>query len=310
MRRGLRDPFMEEVNTMAKIDKGKFPLIGIAKFLEDETEDPEKGRRMAKAVLTRTVEKSETATTEDKEEAKAELGELEGRMRVASSGRLSSAIAMKNPNDLKILKGLERMYIALPDFNLMKENIKDHGVQVPIIITEDNEIIDGRNRWIAAKELGIQEVPTIYNTETRLPEIVRLMLSYNVCRRQLTQEEKTHYVKFLRELGKSKKGPGRPCNNPKELSLKTQLKPSTREIAKELNVSQSTVQRAINPPIRREWDEEKKSFSITIGKSKEADKKYIIGIYRYIDAMVENMQLGVGDKVEFIIVSRISKAAD
>lgn len=309
---------------MAKIDKSKFPLIGIAKFLENETQDSEKDRRMAKAVLTRTVEKSETATKEDKEEAKAELGELEGRMREASGGRLSNAIIMKNPNDLKILSGLERMYIALPHYNLMKENIQDHGVQVPVIITKDDEIIDGRNRWTAAKELGIKEIPTILNTETRLPEIMRLMLSYNVCRRQLSQEERIHYVKVLKELGKSKKGRGRPSkpskidtNEIKE--LRGEILPrdqfSSKTIAKDLGVSERTVQRDAQkeegrPRIRREWDEETKDFRMVVGKSKETDERFLMDIHKYIDAVFENMQPEKGDRVEFMVISKISKKVE
>ena len=295
---------------MAKIDVNKSPLIGIAKFLENETKDTEKGRRMAKAVLTRTVEKSKTATEEDKKEAKEELVNLEERMREASTGRLSNAIIMKNPNDLNILKGLERMYISLPQYNLMKENIRDHGVQVPIIITENDEIIDGRHRWMAAKELEMKEVPTILNTEVRIGEIIRLMLSYNVCRRQITKEDLIHYVKILKELGKSKKGPGRPCKDPKKLVKNDQLIPSEREIAKALNVSKTAVHNTIKPPIRREYDEIKETFKATIWKSIERDKDFIPEIHKYIDAIFTNMQLEKGDKVEFIITSRNSKKVE
>ena len=305
---------------MAKIDHNRFPLIGIAKFLEDETQDIEKGRRMAKAVLTRTVEKSETATKEDKEEAKAELGELEGRMREASGGRLSNIIVMKNPNDLKILSGLERMFIALPHYNLMKENIQGHGVQVPIIITKDDEIIDGRNRWIAAKELELREVPTILNTETRLPEIMRLMLSYNVCRRQLTQEERIHYVKILKELGKSKKGPGRPLKEAKidtnEINklrgkIATQGAFSSKTVAKDLGVSERTVQRDSQKEggrkPNREYDERKETFKIVVGKSIERDKSFISEIHKYIDELYKHLELEKGNTIEIFLKFTIGR---
>ncbi len=286
---------------MKNIDKYKFQLIGIAKFLEDETQDSDKGRRMAKAVLTRTVEKSETAAEDDKEEAKVELEELEGRMREASTGRLSNVIVMKNPNDLKILSGLERMQISLPDYNAMKENIKDHGVQLPVIITEEGNIIDGRHRWLAAKELGLVEIPTILNTETRLPEIVRLMLSYNVCRRQLTKEEKIHYIKVLRELGKSKKGAGRPCKDPQKLNKTShlgQLIPSVREVAKLLNTPKSTIQRISKPPVKKEYDVIPKKFHIAVGKSKEGNPNFLLDIHKYLDEVYQHLELEDGSTVD------------
>ena len=40
-------------------------------------------------------------------------------------------------------------------------SIKNFGFKVPIIIDKDNEIVAGHNRILAAKKLGMEEVPCI-----------------------------------------------------------------------------------------------------------------------------------------------------
>src|SRR5690554_1865087 len=40
-------------------------------------------------------------------------------------------------------------------------SIKNFGFKVPIIIDKDNEIVAGHNRMLAAKKLGMEEVPCI-----------------------------------------------------------------------------------------------------------------------------------------------------
>jgi hypothetical protein len=42
--------------------------------------------------------------------------------------------------------------------NLMT-SIQTNGIQKPLIITEENRILDGKLRWIAASRLGMDEVP-------------------------------------------------------------------------------------------------------------------------------------------------------
>lgn len=41
------------------------------------------------------------------------------------------------------------------------KSIKEFGFKVPIIIDKDNVIVTGHTRWKAARELGLEEVPTI-----------------------------------------------------------------------------------------------------------------------------------------------------
>src|SRR5438270_1755228 len=43
----------------------------------------------------------------------------------------------------------------------MAESIKAFGFNVPILIARDGNIIAGHGRWLACRELGITEVPTL-----------------------------------------------------------------------------------------------------------------------------------------------------
>ncbi len=301
---------------MEKIDKSKFPLIGIAKYLEEATKDVDKGRRMAKNLLYRTLETSRTATEKDKVEAKVELDRLEDKMRESSIKKLDKVIVMKNPNDLRILDDIEEIYISEVDYNRVRDSIIVQGVIIPLIITEDNRIVDGRNRWKIAKELGLLEVPTIFSTEDRLDELIRLMLCSNLCRRQMTKEERIHYIKLLKELGKSKKGPGRP-------SLKGEKKiadkpPSNREIAEIIRVSPDTIDRAVRKEKsarfqanKKIWGQEEKKFFITIGKPFNQDEeRFLTNVHEYIDAIYKLIDPKRGDKIEFVIISRSCKNED
>jgi ParB-like chromosome segregation protein Spo0J len=55
-------------------------------------------------------------------------------------------------------------------FQLLKASIRRSDVMVPIIVTSDGFIIDGNNRWQAARELGIEKIPGVILRE-RLIEV-------------------------------------------------------------------------------------------------------------------------------------------
>jgi ParB-like chromosome segregation protein Spo0J len=101
-----------------------------------------------------------------------------------------------------ILKGKEQ--------DDLREDIKANGVVVPILVNKKRDtILDGRNRWMLASELGIQrDVPydVFEGTDEEIPsEILRL----NVFRRHLDDETRlAHIVKvrgpILEKEGKRK----------------------------------------------------------------------------------------------------------
>ncbi|MDN6534571.1 MAG: ParB N-terminal domain-containing protein [Yaniella sp.] len=75
------------------------------------------------------------------------------------------------------------------EYSELEASIKEHGIQVPILIDEDGVVIDGHHRQKIAQELGIRcpKRQVIDKTES---EKRTLALSLNVHRRHLTREQK------------------------------------------------------------------------------------------------------------------------
>jgi len=141
----------------------------------------------------------------------------------------------------------------------LKEDIKRHGVKVPIIITPDHQIIDGRHRHQAATELGI-DCPNVMTTPGQpVPELFSLILSTNLYRRHLKPDQISAWFARIRrdqpdlakqfidvdalkaqaqvakdgnlKRGTARKDPGTPSGS------------VTKAVAAGLKVSESTVKR-------------------------------------------------------------------
>lgn len=72
------------------------------------------------------------------------------------------------------------------EYDAFKQDIKEHGLKEPIV-TYQNLIIDGRNRYRASRELNIKPVYTEWNGEGLLTEHV---VSLNLHRRHLTTNQR------------------------------------------------------------------------------------------------------------------------
>jgi ParB-like chromosome segregation protein Spo0J len=74
----------------------------------------------------------------------------------------------------------------------LKEDIKKNGIQVPILVTKTKDtIIDGRNRWMIAHELGLKpdQVPLeVYKGKDE--DIPAIIMSRNALRRHLTKDQR------------------------------------------------------------------------------------------------------------------------
>jgi hypothetical protein len=103
--------------------------------------------------------------------------------------------AMKVHDDAKAFETLPAKESAQ-----LREDIKQIGIRVPILINKAGDtIIDGRNRWMIAYDLGLRksQVPVERfkgNDEDIPAEILRL----NVFRRHLTDDQRTAAVAKLR----------------------------------------------------------------------------------------------------------------
>jgi hypothetical protein len=113
-------------------------------------------------------------------------------------------------------------------FRALVEDIRQNGVLEPIVML-DGAILDGRNRYMAARELGI-EYPVI---EYEGIDPLGFVISHNLTRRHLTESQRGMVHARLAKLPK-----GRPEGN-------TAIAAITQEQASAiLNVSADTGQRA------------------------------------------------------------------
>lgn len=89
--------------------------------------------------------------------------------------------------------GTEKFQLLPPlnkdEYNALKEDIRERGVLVPIVLDEDGEILDGHHRMAIAKELGIV-APTMIAEALTDAEKRSMARSLNMQRRHLDQKQK------------------------------------------------------------------------------------------------------------------------
>lgn len=117
-----------------------------------------------------------------------------------------------------------------PDFDALVDDIKRHGQREPIW-SYNGEILDGRNRFRACKELGIGAIVEPW-IPTNGDKPIDFVVSKNLKRRHLTSSQRGHVANTIAQLlqGEKKADSGNPL--------------SQKEAAKLLNVSVDTVKTA------------------------------------------------------------------
>lgn len=75
------------------------------------------------------------------------------------------------------------------EYASLKADIEAHGVQVPVIIDEDGEVIDGHHRMQIARELNVF-CPTVVKEGLSEAEKRRMARNLNMQRRQLSTKQK------------------------------------------------------------------------------------------------------------------------
>jgi ParB-like chromosome segregation protein Spo0J len=81
------------------------------------------------------------------------------------------------------------------ELELLRDDIKANGIVVPILVNKKlDTIIDGRNRWQIATELGIQKDVPYDVFQGKDSEIEAEILRLNVFRRHLTEDQRIGYV--------------------------------------------------------------------------------------------------------------------
>ena len=80
------------------------------------------------------------------------------------------------------------------DYEQLKADIAKNGVLVPVVVTEDGVVLDGRHRLQACKELG-RECPQI--TVQSEADVYAVILGLNIYRRHLSPEQVVAFFKNL-----------------------------------------------------------------------------------------------------------------
>lgn len=131
------------------------------------------------------------------------------------------------------------------EFEGLKASIKEDGVHEPVLIA-DGMIADGRNRWKACDELGI-DCPTVqYNPTKHGQSLVQYVMARNLHRRQMTAGQRamiaTNALPMLEKEAEKREKSGKA--DPGLNSGQGTEGRSAAVAAKTAGVSRDTVQRA------------------------------------------------------------------
>lgn len=126
------------------------------------------------------------------------------------------------------------------EFEQLKQDIAKNGLELPIkVLKRKNLIIDGRHRYEACRELGIEPKVEVV-TATSDDEVLRLVFSLNARRRQLSESQR---AAIAAELANMRRG-GNESNQHKKAKVQICIladEQSLSEAAENLNVSRRTV---------------------------------------------------------------------
>ncbi len=112
---------------------------------------------------------------------------------------------METVIDIDLLKEnplSKKLFGDLPgrEFAMLKQDIKDRGIQIPIEVTPDYTIITGGQRARAKKALGAKEIEVIVREDLKNEVEIELhLIKDNLFRRHLTLEQKVRTIQYLYE---------------------------------------------------------------------------------------------------------------
>lgn len=142
------------------------------------------------------------------------------------------------------------------DYNRLTESIREHGVEIPVVVDEHGEVLDGHHRVMIADSLGMN-YPTIVKSGLSEPDKRILAAELNLARRQLTDAQKVRLGGLL-EPDIAYRAEKRRLAN---------LKQGTR--------SPSATSVALGDEVKRAVDETARTVGIGSGRTYERQKAVI-----------------------------------
>jgi len=91
--------------------------------------------------------------------------------------------------------------LSAEEYEALKADIAQRGVQVPVEYDEDGNILDGYHRVRACQELGITDWPKVVRRGLTEEQKIEHALALNLHRRHLTREQRRELVVRLRQQG-------------------------------------------------------------------------------------------------------------
>jgi hypothetical protein len=115
-------------------------------------------------------------------------------------------IKMVKVSDLRMHPSYAKIYAKKSlQFELLVDSIKrTAGLLEPIVINKKNEIINGVQRWLAAKELGFKTIPALTFDKASEDEVF-YMINYNRYRTK-TIVEKFHEIEEMKKYWGKRQG--------------------------------------------------------------------------------------------------------
>lgn len=107
-------------------------------------------------------------------------------------------------NKLHLDKENIRTKVDQNEIKRLTESLKEVGVLDPIKIDQNNVIIDGNRRYLAAKMAGLKELPVIRRESNKTQKKIE-QITHDVLNLPLTPYEKAKAIYNLRDLGLTKK---------------------------------------------------------------------------------------------------------
>lgn len=95
-------------------------------------------------------------------------------------------ITTEKINNIKIIEEVEGLFYKPYNYLEIKEDIAKRGLQEPLLLSNNNELVCGFTRFKIAKELGIKEVPCRKIKFSSVEEMAKYAILDNIKRRQLS----------------------------------------------------------------------------------------------------------------------------